>query len=615
MGRLLLLVLSALVASTAPVVRAQPWSRHLPSLLAVEQLRIGDGPERLAAARTLAVRGDEATARAALVEALRVEHDPSVRVAIAEALGRRAHPALTETLARGLAAAGSDEAEAFADALARVGTVGALGHLVDALSRDDVRRVVVAALERVGLPAAPLLMARLREHPGFVPAIEIIGIIGDLSAVPLLCRIAAEAHPPPVRLAALRALGRLRDSRAAATLRGLLDTLESGPAVAALRAAALEALAEVGDARDAPRFIALLEVSGPEGRRAALDALCRVDPESAAAALRDEVMADDPRRVRLGADVALARPHPSFVPILHGLLREGARADEAATALAELGEPGVVALLREGGSSGSRRELAVALRHARGLRSALRDEALALLRREGELEWRGVARDPEVLAPLRDALEDESPSTRARAAQALGALGNPDALDALVAALAREDDADTWSVIATTLALAEVSVEPTLWLGAFERDDLAPAAALLAAHANLEGAASRRRGSGLRRLLSALDPAARANAAYALGALRSATAMRALLDHETDPDPAVRRAVAWALAALRGEPVIASRGRASLRFRVAGSGEESWSVDVTLADGRTLRCQTSRAGEAVVSDLAAQTAEVRVRTP
>lgn len=596
--------------------QAQAWSRHVPSLRAADQLQSGDALERRAAARALGVRGDAPGARAALVEALRTERDGSVRAEIARALGRRAHPALADTLARGLAESSALEAEPFARALVAVGTGTALEHLVEALGRDEHRAVVAAALQDAGLAAAPALTARLRETPTFVPAIQVLGTLRDVEAVPLLTRIALGEHAPPVRMAAVVALRTIGDARAAPALRTTLDGLSDALVVADLRDATLEALSFVGDARDAPRVVARLEGAEGAERRRWLAALLRVDPETAERELRAAVTSDDPQRVRDASDVVLASPHPALLAILHGLLREGARADEAATALAELGPSGVAILVHEAERPEARRELAVALRADRV--GEHEGEALAILRRGDDatgLAWRAIARDRSARAALEANLASSVSAERALAAQSLGVLGGTPVASALREALEHEREADAWVALALALARLGVSVDPDLWITALDDPRRAFAAALLAAEHRGDARAVRRRDRALRQALHAEDPRVRANAAWALGRVGDRAAIRVLEDLEHDADADVRRASLHALATLepsRG-PAVASEGSEAARFRIASARAEPMPVDVALADGRTLRVWTTPTGEAVVVDLPSQIVDVRVR--
>ncbi|MCB9612935.1 MAG: HEAT repeat domain-containing protein [Sandaracinus sp.] len=586
---------------------AQPWSHHVPALAAADALQRGDTHERLTAARELGVRGDAPLARSTLVEALRVERDESVRAEIARSLGRRAHPSLADTLGRGLADATPTSAPAFADALVAVGTTAALGHLVDALANDPNRPAVFHALESAGLAAAPLLLARLRETPSFVPAIDALALLGDADATPLLTRILLGEHPLPARLAAARAIGRSRDVRAAPSLRAFLDGVPDTAPLRGVRDAVLHALATLGDPTDASRLRARFE-SAEEARRVWLEALVRVDPVGSESLLRDEVTSDDPRRVREASDVVLSHPHVAFVPILHGLLREGARSDEAATVLSGLGDVGVAVLLREADRPEARRELAWGVRVG-GLSPELRRRAMARLRRETDrtgLGWRAIAGDADARAALEEALD---PLADPFVVQSLGVL-DPGALEDRLAAL----EGDAWVAAALALARAEIAVPPERFLVAFDDPERAPVAALLAAHGELTGRAARRRDRALRELLHASDPRARANAAWALGRRQDRRAQRALEDLRADTDADVRRAVDHALAELDPDAVaVASFGHAGLRFRVASGDPDGRRVEIALADGRILPWWTAPSGEAVLPDLPSQVADVRIR--
>jgi len=187
-------------------------------------------------------------------------------------------------------------------------------------------------------------------------------------------------------------------------------------------------------------------------------------------------------------------------------------------------------------------------------------------------------------------------------------------------ALERERETGAWVAVAVALARLGVSVDPDLWIAALDDPRRALAAALLAAEHRGDPRSARRRDRALRRALHADDPRVRANAAWALGRVGDRAAIQVLEDLERDPDADVRRASLHALATLdpmegntvRG-PAVAFEGSEAARFRVASASAEPMPVDVTLADGRTLRVWTTPTGEAVVVDLPSQIVDVRVR--
>ena len=116
------------------------------------------------------------------------------------------------------------------------------------------------------------------------------------------------ASDPRFRLAAAAALGEAPEARRAEARAGLHRLLEDplGP----IRAAALDALAELGDADDAERTAAAVDDPHAEARQAAVRALAALSPEPADALMP---LADDPRpEVRLVALAGLVARAPSF---------------------------------------------------------------------------------------------------------------------------------------------------------------------------------------------------------------------------------------------------------------------------------------------------------------
>ncbi|MBX3247134.1 MAG: HEAT repeat domain-containing protein [Myxococcales bacterium] len=648
MTRAWLCLLLFACASTAGAQR-RAWSEHLPALEAARALQSSESRARREAAAALATRGDEETARVVLLEAPVSERDASVRRALGEALEARAHASNVEGLGEALRTASPVDATALSSALAAVGTAEAAQALVDALvARDDLRAPIAAALRSMGIIATPALTARLRDEPTFLPAIELLA--GDVEATPMLARLADGAgtgFPPPVRRAALVALARAGDARARpAVLRATEDPDEN---VAAL---AWDALARVGRPGDVGLLAARLE--GAEGalRTKLLRQVMALDVGVAEPLLRAEVTSDDPDRVRAAADLVLSSPHAALLPILHGLIREGSRAEEAADALVEVDAGaglGVLASELEHGAADTHEAvtLAIALtmrrwplprvERVRGL------EALRGLSGERGLWLRAVAQDPTVAPAWRDRLGDVAPDRRALAAYALALLDDRDARPALVDALEAETDVDVWRTAAVALAMLGGTLEPAPLLAALADEARAPEAALLVSGAPMSARHASRRDRQLRRLLRSTDPRARAHAALALGRLGQGGAWRAILDVATDPTPTVRRAAASALATLplspsargavarharrttelplrrlferaaSGLPYAAPRGREVLRARVVSSSVAGLRAEIALGDGRTLRLPVPESGELVLADLPSQVADVQIR--
>jgi len=632
----------------------EPWSHRLPGFRYQMELSGRDVGERVAAAEALARVGDPARARASLIDALERERSTRVRVAIARSLAWHGHPESVAALTRALEDAHEGDAPAITHALGEIASPNALRALVASLDRRDVNIAARAALRRAGGPALPFLRRRVRDPsgPGAVAAIEVLGAIGDHAAVPTLVPIARRAEPP-IRRAAIAALGQIGDPRAADVVRAAL----AEEADAALARVAWDALPAVGSAEDGPRLEARLADAEPSRARQILDALLRLDPPRGVASVVAMVTSDDPVRVRIAGDAALEHPRAELVSVLYGLLEEGTREEEAASALAECeGGAGIPVLLREVERDSARRALAVAARRwearlggrlRRRIQDALRDgggEGPDAIRTRA---LRALARDDRVRSELLSELREEDAHRRVWAAQGLALLGDQSVRGALLDALEAEEDAAAWRRIATALVELGARV-PSRMLPAIaaraEEVATTPEALILAARADLAPRDARRFGRRWRRALRAPEPRVRAAAAEALATRGERSAWRALMARlEVDDRVEVRRAAAQALvrlgvdeaevaarariesdevvraaleAAGRGVPprVARPRGRQVLRLRIAAAAAPSGvPVEVVLPDGRWWWTQTLPTGELFLADLPDGAADVRVR--
>ncbi|MEM9067224.1 MAG: HEAT repeat domain-containing protein [Myxococcota bacterium] len=634
----------------ANVASAQlPWSHRLPAEREFRRLRAQDAATRIAAARALAVVGDATRARSTLIDALSIERNTAVRRAIADSLTRRAHPDILEGLVVAFDNARGQDGHAIAMAIAAIGTPPALRVLTEGLARDDLARASRAALESVGLPAAPHLARALREDPTLVAAIELLGRARDVESVPLLHGLSAH-NLPQVRRVAVEALGRIGDSRGRGAVLGALTDAD-----AAVAQSAWYALRGVAGPEDAPRIEAELAGGDPAKRRVLLETLLGIAPQRGTAVLVGWVTSEDPALVRIASDLAIANPHPNLVSVLYGLFQEGTRREEAAAALSEVeGGLGVSVLLREVSAPAAQREIAVAVRRwgsqlSRGTRRAARrslrtihDDAVGSERLR-LLMLRALARDDDVASAVEEAVASDDPIVRRAGAHAAWLLGDTSLASALQTAIEDETDIDAWRRQSLALGALGGRVEPSHLWAALQDSRRAPEAALLAATQGWEGRAARRLGRFLRRMLRSSDNRARACAAWSLGRLGDRRAWGALLARvERDDATEVRRAAARALAwlgapdartavaqAARGEaddevrgwlrrallrPSPPARGRQVLRFRVVTANQsDGVEVDVVLDDGRWLRMRTLPTGEISLADLPDSAADVRVR--
>ncbi|SFP10560.1 HEAT repeat [Geodermatophilus dictyosporus] len=202
------------------------------------------GADRAALGRLLARRG--VVTRAAADLSARA---PWRRGRAAALLGNAADPGRTDALTALLADRAPDVRCAAARALGKAGDVRAAGPLLRALARS--RRVpagvVGMALLDLGTPVLPDLRAAVTDPPSPAAqalAADLLGLHGDVEALPLLLGLVADARrPPAVRCSAATALGRVGGPAATPALGAAL----AQTAVPALRHAAAEALGRIGD--------------------------------------------------------------------------------------------------------------------------------------------------------------------------------------------------------------------------------------------------------------------------------------------------------------------------------------------------------------------------------
>ncbi|MEM7607907.1 MAG: HEAT repeat domain-containing protein, partial [Myxococcota bacterium] len=574
---------------------------------------------RRAAAESLRRAGDRELAVEALAAQLGPERDPRVREAMAQTLAYlgAGRDALIEAFAGPSAVA----ADALAVALASLGDGPSIDALVEALNRADRASPAYDALVLLGAPAVPALRRAVRN--GAQPALyELLGDIGDPSALPELLD-AATSDAVLTRRAAIRALGRLGDDRGRNAVRRA--TGDSDPEVARLAWGAFARLA--GPADIEPLEAGLEARNQPEPL---LRALLRVAPDRGVAALVARVSGTDADAARMAAEVALSVPHPGLVPVLHGLVQEGSRRQEALSALAEAeGGAGFSVLLQLMPAPDVARALAICLRRWRPEGRELGLRALRALPSRGPgaaraLLLRAVARDGEAAPLLEPHLQSDEASVRGWAAAGLELLGGADR--GLVAnALEGEEDPEAFRRLVDLALLLNVRVPD----GALRRFASGRAfAAALRARAVRPTRDDRR---VLRRALhSAWPPAARA-AAYTLGAIDDVDAVPALLalyDRNESIRPLVAQVVGrlapghpgvLARRRVASEPALRAdwsgglgRGRRVLRVGVqAEQAPDGVLCLITLPGGRMRLQRTLPSGELLIADVPAGMADVR----
>ncbi|MCB9867649.1 MAG: HEAT repeat domain-containing protein [Phycisphaerales bacterium] len=389
--------------------------------------------------------------------------------------------------------------------------------------------------------------------------------------------------------------------------------------VAATRAAAVTALAEIGDPQAVPGLAELLQ--------------------------------DEERALRVGAAQALgAIGHPSAVgPLIGALLAENTWEvrHEIVDALRKIGDPTavnqLVLVLESDRDAGAREFAAWALRSfgwdnltpAQQAEVAVMQDDWTLVRRLGA----------SAIEPLRGVLRDGTPRTRRYAAEALAALHDARALNTLVECLDAKDAA-LRTLVAQVLEekawarleprrLAQASVILGKWPAAVSAGEAA-IGPLSAALATADRACKRQivealaaiGGAEATTVLLAVahdeDVAVRLCAAHALAAAEDPSAEDALLTALADEDPGVRRAAAGGLKRLGWEPPNdAARARLSI---AAGNTAALLALGAAAADeliddlaAPTLRSATIEmlaalgavGTDALLRAIAATTADVR----
>jgi len=449
----------------------------------IQALGDNDSSVRRAAAEALVKIG--APAVPALIQALG-DSDSDVRRAAAWALGKlgdpHAVPALSvwvhagEDAARNALQTLRHPALDLTQAVAQVAAQGAWGVLIRALPNEKVREAVVG----LGTPAVPALIQALGDSDRNVrrAAAAALGAIGDPHAVPALIKALGD-RDLYVRRAAAGALGAIGDPQAVPALiqalgdsysdvrrvaAGALGELGDPKAVPALikalgdwdpyvRRAAAEALGKLGDPKAVPALIKALGDSSEDVRRAAAAALVKIGTPAVPALIK--ALGDSDRDVRRAVAEALgAISDPQAVPALIQALGDSysdvRRA--AAAALGKLGDPQAVPALSvwvHAGEDAARNALQTLGRPALDLTQAVAQVAAqgawgVLIRALPNEKVREavVGLGTPTVPALIQALEDSDGGVRRAAAEALGKLGDSQAVPALsVCAHAGEESA------------------------------------------------------------------------------------------------------------------------------------------------------------------------------
>lgn len=583
----------------------------------------------MAAAHALRGTGDPRQAVEALEDALPREANGLVRAAIADALAFHGNPSSSAVLADSFTATARAGLDNIARALGSLRAPAGIEALVAGLDRADRIRAAREGIALAGVAAVPLLRRRAKESPS-VPVLTALGEIGDVSALPEL--VAAAGHAvASLRASAIHSLGVLGDDRARNTVR-----IATGDADASVVNVAWEALAFLAGPADAEALVAGLERGVHP--RLLLKALLRVDGPRGVAQLVSYASGNDPDLALLASTIALEMPRADLVPVLHGLVREGSRREEALSALAEAEDgAGLPVLLEFRTDRDAQRAIAVCLRRwAFGAR--IRRAGLAALR---ELPMRGpasarnlvlraLAGDEDVIPLLESRLQDADASIRAWAATGLGLVGNGSAAS-IHEALSEEEDIESFRRLVDA-ALRHDAQIPERVVRRFAGEPHAQAAIFRSFAQRSVGVRERRR---LRRALhDGWEPTVRA-ALDAIVRLEDRAAIPTLFAaYDRSEDASRRRVIARSLAALGAadspeglrrrritlDPMVLlawsggghTSGRRVLRFRVeAEQAPEGVLCLIELPSGEMRLQRTLAGGELFVPDLQAGSADVR----
>lgn len=343
---------------------------------------------------------------------------------------------------------GRNHQQAAAWALGELGDSRAVAPLLDVIDRVGVAEAALAALGRIGsTDAVPALLDRLgdiRWYPALTCAAQTLGDLADPRAAAALAGFVRDADMRfDVRRAAVIALGRITDP---AVIEPLVEALGDSDDVIAQTAA--EALGRRHDAF--PRLLQALRASDGATRGGACYALGVLHDSPATDQLARILAVDPDPVVRRAAATALGRiERPESEKALLGSLADAEVGDAAASALAGLSVPPtreLIALLGEGVAT-QRRVAAIALGQLAAF--GFIDELLNSLHddnpdvRAAVIDALGRQRPERAMHPLIAVLRDEEErgSLRARAARALGAIGGPKAVGALLDALSDDVEA------------------------------------------------------------------------------------------------------------------------------------------------------------------------------
>jgi HEAT repeat protein len=403
-----------------------------------------------------------------LIQCLKYRYS-DVSIAACTALGQIGDSVAVPELIQCLKDRYSDVSIAACTALGQIGDASAVPALIaclDDISVDyhnyytndaDIYKAATNALVQIGEAAVPALNEALKSENDFVrsaayialgqiressaipeliqclkntyPEVRIaactaLGHIGDSSAVPELIKCLKDTDYD-VRIAACTALGHIGDSSAVPELIKCLKDTDYDVRIADVRIAACTALGHIGDASAVPALIACLDDNSAnhfkydaDSYKAATNALVQIGEPAVPALI--EILTNPNERVRSAACTALGQIGDiSAIPALrvHAEVMQDAR-----QALTKLGGTSM-SLLEAAGTLAEQSQWGVL---CRALTSNLVRAAIVQL---------GNSAVPALIVALRD----DDPKIRQAACTALGQIGDPSPVPALIACLDQQD--------------------------------------------------------------------------------------------------------------------------------------------------------------------------------
>jgi HEAT repeat protein len=434
--------------------------------------------------------------------------------------------------------------------LLRTQAVRTLGELREPAALEPLLRMLLrhetmllpAVLYALGLlgdrrAVVPLLWQAAADSDQHVRVVDALVAIGA-NAIPVLNEQAEQEGRPAIRRIAVEVLGRLRASSAG----GLLSRLvaHSDPE---LRRLAAEALGEISDAGAAKVLVQALKDPVPEVRAVAAAALGRM-PSPKLAPFLSKLIDDPHRTVRWEAVRALGEcREPSVVAALTPLLRCGDEDLEFAAleAVGRLGDASVVP------------QLATML-------EPLVEDPEASVRVMRIVDSFKRLKDGRAVLPLVELLGHRNDRIRARAAEALGQIGDPSAVPLLADALCSDHSEQVQVAAAKALGdLKDPSALPALQRGLDETDHVRCRAVIA-----IGEIADPTVVPTIAKMLHDTSPQVRYHAASVLGKIGDHSTRKLLEPLANDPEDMVQRAAFKSLSELgdtRDETIIRREAR------------------------------------------------------